>query len=425
LQRRPRRATGIPDGALQSVHATELQSHSLDEFFSLTADIGGPSVRTPSGDQRILRRAWLVCGHCGPELDTDSFNGAFFAAATRAMSARTVGVRRLVDLASRQFGVVNRADLEIADVSWKWLRGRLATGEWKRVHRGVFRLGCIQPTLDEREMAAVVAAGDGAVLSHKSAARRLGLDVPRDESVHITIHASRKAKVRGAKVWRSRSIGSRDIGNRGLLRLTNLPRTLIDLAAILDDGELRAAFDSALRQNTANAAWISRVLNRHGPGRRGVGRLRALVDEYRRGDEVADSALESLGVELAKATGREPRLHLNVADGAEHVAEVDLAWPEQKLCVQFDGWKIHNTRAAFVRDRKQDRSLIRLGWTVLRYPWEDVVHDFESAVDDLVRSFQARDHERLGRKASSKRAARSDGSVIPVEAHPPAPREPR
>jgi hypothetical protein len=258
------------------------------------------------------------------------------------------------------------------------------------VHRGVFRLGCHQPTLDEREMAALVAAGEGAVLSHTSAARRLGLDVPRDESVHITIHSSRKATVRGAKIWRSRNIASSDISNRKFFRMTNLARTLIDLAAILDNGELRAAFDSALRQNTANAAWISRMLNGHRPGRRGVGRLRALVDEYRRGDEVPDSALESLGVELARATGRKPQLHWNVRDGAQHVAEVDLAWPELKLCVEFDGWKEHGTRAAFVRDRARDRALFRLGWTVLRYPWDDVVYDPDTAVDDLVRSFDSR-----------------------------------
>src|SRR5215467_3995162 len=365
----------------------------------------------------------IVCGLAGPKLDTDSSDGPFFAPA-KAMSSGRARARQLVALASKQFGVVNREDLAITEVSWKWLRGRLATGEWKRVHRGVFRLGCNQPTLDEREMAALVAAGEGAVLSHKSAARRLGLDVPRDELVHITIHASRKAKVRGAKVWRSRNIGSRDIGNRGPLRLTNLPRTLIDLAAILDQGELRAAFDSALRQDRANAAWISCVLNRHGPGRRGVRRLRALVNEYRRGDEVPDSALESLGVELARATGRKARLHFRVLDGAQHVAEADLAWPELQLCVEVDGWKAHGTRAAFVRDRARDRALFRLGWTVLRYPWDDVVHDPESAVDDLVRSFQARDRERRGRKASSRIAA-SAGSPSPVEEHPLAPRVPR
>ena len=301
------------------------------------------------------------------------------------------GARRLVTLASKQFGVVNRADLAVCEVSWKWLRGRLETGEWNRVHRGVFRLGCRQPTREEREMAALLAAGEGAVLSHISAARRLGLDVPpRDERVQITIAASRKAKVQGAKVWRSRNLGASDVTTQRGIRVTNLARTMVDLASVLQDGWLRAAFDSAVRKDSANANRIWRALSRHGPGRRGIGRLRALLEEYRRGDEVPDSALESLGLELAQATGRKPQLHYNVVDGARHVAEVDLAWPELQLCVEFDGWKHHGTRAAFVRDRARDRALFPLGWTVLRFPWDDVVRDPETVLDDLVRSYEAR-----------------------------------
>src|SRR5262249_16441134 len=157
--------------------------------------------------------------------------GAFFAPIKLVAMA---DARRLVDLAARQHGVVNRADLAAAGVSWKWLRGRLATGEWNRVHRGVYRLGCHHPTPAAHEMGALLAAGEGAVLSHMSAARRLGLDVPGDESVHLTVAASRKAKVRGAKVWRSRSLSSRDVTTRGGMRLTNLARTIIDLAWVLD-----------------------------------------------------------------------------------------------------------------------------------------------------------------------------------------------
>jgi len=286
---------------------------------------------------------------------------------------------------------VNREDLAVCEVSWKWLRGRLATGEWNRVHRGVFRLGCRQLTREDREMAALLAAGEGAVLSHISAARRLGLDVsPQDESVNITIAASRKAKVRGARVWRSRNLGLSDVTTHRRLRMTNLPRTLIDLASVLDDGWLRAAFDSAVRKDSANAKWIWRALSRHGPGRRGIGRLRALLEEYRRGDEVPDSALESLALELAKATGRKPRVHYKVLEGARHVAEVDLAWPELRLCAEFDGWKYHGTREAFVRDRARDRELFPLGWAVLRFPWDDVVSDPDTFIHDLVRSYEAR-----------------------------------
>ena len=239
-------------------------------------------------------------------------------------------------------------------------------------------------------MAALLAAGEGAVLSHTSAARRLGLDVPRDESVQITVVASRKTKVRGARVWRSRNLSSRDVTNRGGLRLTNLARTMIDLAWVLDDGWLRACFDSAVRQNRAIVSWLWRALSNHGPGRRGIGRLRTLLQEYRRTDEVPDSALESLALELAGRTGHKPQLHYNVLNGAHHVAEVDLAWPKLRLGVECDGWKHHGTRAAFVRDRARDRALFNLGWSVLRYSWDDVVHNPDVFLDELVQSHEQR-----------------------------------
>jgi len=323
----------------------------------------------------------------GPKLDTELSDGVFFAP-TKLVAIGDA--KRLVVLAAKQMGVVNRSDLVRAGVSWKWLRGRLATGEWNRVHRGIFRLGCHQLTRDEREIAALLAAGEGAVLSHTTAARRLGIDVPREDSVQITISASRNAKVPGAKVWRSRNLSSRDITNRGCLRLTNLARTIIDLASVLDDGWLRASFDSAIRQNSANVSWIWRTLNTSGSGRRGVPRLRALLEEYHQGDEVPDSALESLALELAKAVGHKPQVHYNVLDGAYHVAEVDLAWPKLRLSIQCDGWGHHGTRAAFVRDRARDRTLFNLGWAVLRYSWDDVVDNPDAFIDELVRSYELR-----------------------------------
>ena len=304
---------------------------------------------------------------------------------------RGAGARRLVELASKQWGVVTRADLDAVDVSWKWLERRLRTGEWRRVHRGVFRLGCNPPSAEERDMAALLAAGEGAVLSHFSAARRLGLDVPRDDSVHVTIPEHRKAKVRKATVFRSRRLTSSDVSHQRRFRVTSLPRTLIDLASVLDDGWLRAAFESAVRQQRSYVEWISRTLAEHGSGRRGVARLRALVEEYLEGSgELTDSVLEALALELAKATGSPPKLHWNILKGARHVAEVDFAWPERRLCVQCDGWQWHGTRQAFVKDRRCDRQLAALGWMVLRYTWEDVARNREIFLEEVVQAFNAR-----------------------------------
>ncbi len=119
-------------------------------------------------------------------------------------------------------------------------------------------------------------------------------------------------------------------------------------------------------------------------------RLRELVDEYQHEDEVPDSVLESLGMELGRATGRRPKLHWRVLDGALLIAEVDLAWPEVRLCVELDGWAQHGTRAAFARDRARDRALVRLGWTVLRYTWQDVASDRESVTAELASTYDAR-----------------------------------
>ncbi len=87
---------------------------------------------------------------------------------------------------------------------------------------------------------------------------------------------------------------------------------MIDLAAVLDNSWLRAALDSALRQRRSYQDWVYRIMGERSAGHSGVARLRALLDEYQRGEEVPDSALESFAMELGIATGRRPRLHWNI-----------------------------------------------------------------------------------------------------------------
>jgi very-short-patch-repair endonuclease len=314
------------------------------------------------------------------------------------------GEKRLVQLASKQFDLVTAREFAKCQLSRSWLRRRMETGEWTQLHRGIFKLGSSTPNPDQLEMAAMLAAGDGAVLSHASAARRLGLDVPRSQAVQITIPASRDlVRLSGVQVWRSRDLIESDITKRGPFRLTHLARTMIDLASVLDDAWLRATLDSALRQRSTNLAWIFRALREHGKGRRGAERLRALLAEYRNGNEVPDSVLESLCIELAMATGRKPKRHWNVLDG-NRLIEVDLAWPEVRLCVELDGWTEHGTRAAFVRDRARDRALLRLGWVVLRYTWQDVTGDRESVIAELLSTYDSR---ALSLRAASRRTGRA------------------
>jgi len=319
----------------------------------------------------------------------------------RAVRMASAGERRVIQLAARQFGVLSWRDLVAAQISRAWLVRRLRIGELSQIHRGVFKFGAHASTQDQLDMAALLRAGEEAALSHFTAARKLGLDVPKERSVHVTIPLSREALgVVGIKVWRSRDLVPGDVTQRGPFRLTNLARTMIDLAAVLEDAWLRAALDSALRQRSSYQHWLYRSIRERGVGHRGVARLRALLNQYQRGDEVPDSALESFAMELAAATGRRPRLHWNVVADERRIAEVDLAWPEVKLCVELDGWVHHSSRAAFEEDRARDRSLVAHGWTVLRYTWRQVIDDHYSIVGELAHAYNSRSVRRSARVQS-------------------------
>jgi len=88
----------------------------------------------------------------------------------------------------------------------------------------------------------------------------------------------------------------------------------------------------------------------------------------------ANASLDAreMAMQPAEKVGVRPKLHLEIVENGQLIAEADLSWPEVRLCVQLDGWRYHRSREAFVRDRARDRALDRLGWTVLRYTWQDV-----------------------------------------------------
>ena len=95
-------------------------------------------------------------------------------------------------------------------------------------------------------------------------------------------------------------------------------------------------------------------------------------------------------MQLAEKVGVRPKLHLEIVENGRLIAETDLSWPEVRLYVQLDGWRYHSSREAFVSDRARDRTLVRLGWTVLRYTWQDVEGDPETMMAELSSIYQSR-----------------------------------
>jgi very-short-patch-repair endonuclease len=269
--------------------------------------------------------------------------------------------RELARLGSRAHGVVARADLLNAGVSVAEIRHRLGTGALIRVHRGVYRVGHRAPSLEARYLAAVKACGEGALLSGRAAAHLLGLlrgNPPRPEVITPTYR-----RVKGV-ITRRRSIDSDDaISSRGI-PVTSVPRTLVDLAAVLPVGALARACHEAEVRHRTTPAEVEEVLARR-PNSPGAAKLRRVLH----GDvRVVLSKLEARFLDRLRDAGL-PLPETNRPAGGRRV---DCRWPEQRLTVELDGYRYHHSRHAWERDRQRERETRARGDEFRRYTYGDV-----------------------------------------------------
>ncbi len=290
--------------------------------------------------------------------------------------------------AELQLGLVTLRDCASAGFTVSWVRHQVSSGRWLRLFNGVFKTTAQAPNDNEWELARVLAAGESAVLSHLSAARRLGLDVPRTSVTHLTVlHGRTCRRMSNVRLWCSRDLTREDITMRGPFPLTRVGRTRVDLAAILDDKWLRATVDSALRRRPSNLYWVRTAYEQHGRGRKGTHRLDLLLRGYELGDGVPASALESFAMELGLATGRKPRSQLRIQVKPDLWVRPDLCWPEVKLGIEVDSWQHHASRQAFETDRERDRLLLAQGWRVVRYTSRALENEKTAVVAEMARLY--------------------------------------
>jgi very-short-patch-repair endonuclease len=243
--------------------------------------------------------------------------------------------RAIVELAGRQHGIVTTAQLLNAGVGRRSIARRVANGWLVPLHRGVYKVGPVAARYG-REMAAVLACGDGAALSHQSAAAIWGFG-RRDDVVHVSVTRDVRSR-EGVRVHRTLSLKA---AVHNGLPLTTPARTLTDLGRLLTSDEL----DRATEQ-----AHILGLVIPDGEDR---------FPEFTRSE--AERRLKAL---CRAANLPMPRTNARVAG-----YEVDAFWPAQRLVVEVDGWRYHSTRQAFERDRRKDAALQVAGYRVLRVTW--------------------------------------------------------
>lgn len=265
-------------------------------------------------------------------------------------------------MGSAGHGVVTRARLLNAGVTPQEIRSRVQSGGLIRVHRGVYRVGHRAPSVEATYLAAVLAAGDGALLCGRAGAHLLGLvkgSAPQPEVITRT-----QRRIEGVTTHRTRSLDARDATAVRGIPVTTVPRTLVDIASVLSlDALARACHEAGVRYGTTPKA-VEDVLARR-PNSPGTKKLRQVIH----GDvHVTLSKLEAHFLELL----RNENLPLPITNKPAGGRRVDCRWPEHRLTVELDGYQFHNSRHSWEQDRRREREARARGDDFRRYTYGDV-----------------------------------------------------
>jgi len=279
----------------------------------------------------------------------------------------------LAAIAGSQYGVATRDELVEAGLTARQIDDRARRGSLIRQHRGVYRVGHAGPSIEARYLAAVKAAGPGAVLSGRAAAYVLGL--LRGPAPPPEVTAPTERRVKGVRTRRARSLDRREVTTyRGSL-ITTVPRTLVDLAAVLTADELALACHEAGVRYRTTPRQVEAVLKRL-PNSRGARRLRQVMS----GDiHVALSKLEKRFLRLLRELG----LPLPTTNIVVSRRRVDCRWFEYRLTVELDSYQFHNSRYSWEQDRKREREAYARGDQFRRYTWSDVFEDPSAMLREL------------------------------------------
>jgi very-short-patch-repair endonuclease/predicted transcriptional regulator of viral defense system len=268
--------------------------------------------------------------------------------------------RRIAALATGQHGVVSRRQQRLLGLSEDAIDRRVSRGRLHVVHRGVYSVGHPILRIEGRWMAAVLAAGTNAVLSHATAATAWELRPPGTGAIHVTVPGDpgRKRR-RDIRIHRSTTLTPADTTSHRGIPVTTPVRTIVDLARTLTGRPLEQALDRADHRRVIDFAELERrPLPRS---------LQAQLSRYIAANPTR-SELEERFLALCDEHGL-PRPRTNtVIEGIE----VDFAWRHGRLLVEVDGYAYHRSPSAFETDRERDVHLTLAGWTVLRFTWTQI-----------------------------------------------------
>lgn len=283
--------------------------------------------------------------------------------------------QRIAQIANRQHGVFSRTQAVRCGATNEAIRWREKVGRWERLHPKIYRLAGAPRTWRQTALAACLYLGPQATLSYRAAAALRGLAAFRSGRVEVTVprHTHRSAVHRVKIHWLQDPIPDEDITTIDGIPVTKPARTLLDLASVEPEEVVERCLDDALRRRLVSLPFLERWL-RH-PRRkrhRGAPVLGRLVDA-RATIGVTERPLETNVLRLLRHAGLPiPMLQYEVRAGDRLIGRLDFAYPDHRVGIEADGFRHHDSRRAFDKERWRRNELQVMGWLLLHITSEHV-----------------------------------------------------
>ncbi len=263
-------------------------------------------------------------------------------------------------IAGRQHRIVSTRRLRSLGFGSSSLSRRLKDGRLTRMHNGVYLVGPGAPTRAGRWLAAVIAAGEGALLAGRAAAALQAMHPYWGSRIDVVVPYARTASIYGVRVHRSRRLHPDDYAIEDGIPVTSPERTLVDLAAEVSPGDLKRAYERADELGLIDHRKLEEAVERaaNSPG---VGELRQLLGYDPTPINEVRSELERRFYRVVTAAGLPPYSRNVVVEGFE----VDAYWSEAGLVVELQSLEFHTDREAFIRDHQRNAALQAAGLRVL------------------------------------------------------------
>ncbi|HEX6753981.1 MAG TPA: DUF559 domain-containing protein [Solirubrobacterales bacterium] len=286
------------------------------------------------------------------------------------------------ELAGRQHGIVARRQLLALGFNAREIEHRVARRRLHLVMRGVYAVGWPELTPKRRWMAAALACGDDAALSHHSAAALWEIGTERGGVIDVSVIRRAELKRPGLRVRGRPTLSAANVASRDGIPVTSPVQTLVDLATELGPLGVERAVNEADKRDLVDPEALRYELDGYA-GRPGAPLLRRIID--RRTFRLSDSDLEILFRPIAAAAGLPPPLTKQRVNGFE----VDFFWPELGLVVETDGLRYHRTPSTQTRDARRDRAHALAGMTPLRFTHSEIKHESRKVEAELARISRA------------------------------------